>query len=345
MSRSRRSKTPIVHTIARRNLARGIDRAAREPARSEPRSRPAVGCRRLARLHCSPAAERRGLPLLVASVASSGRRACRSCSRRRAATTTSAMLNLVRRRRPRAASAGETLVLGQTGRCLRTRPRTRGLVLLGHRANRDVATMLRIARVRLGRPHRPARRLRLRRARRRSSASRFLEAMATGLVVVAPNAGGPATYLHEGSPRPWQTPRPVADETEALRRAAAARADERAPAASTSFAPATPSRQWQPHLRLLHAHHARVRAGRCLIVTRSSSRLRVTWYPLSAIAGAVRLRGIRVVVAQAECLLLLSPPPGTSMSSSPSGRAATRAFGRRARRRRSKRFSRRPVRE
>ena len=54
----------------------------------------------------------------------------------------------------------------------------------------------------------------------------LLEAMATGLAVVAPNAGGPATYVHEGSTGCLADTSSVTDVRAALRRAAAARADE-----------------------------------------------------------------------------------------------------------------------
>ena len=54
----------------------------------------------------------------------------------------------------------------------------------------------------------------------------LLEAMATGLAVVAPDAGGPATYVHEGSTGFLADTASVTDVRGALRRAAAARADE-----------------------------------------------------------------------------------------------------------------------
>ena len=54
----------------------------------------------------------------------------------------------------------------------------------------------------------------------------LLDAMATGLAVVAPNAGGPVTYLREGLTGSLADTSSVTDVQGALRRAAAARADE-----------------------------------------------------------------------------------------------------------------------
>ena len=50
--------------------------------------------------------------------------------------------------------------------------------------------------------------------------------MATGLAVVAPNAGGPATYVKEGLTGSLADTSSIEDVRAALRRAAAARADE-----------------------------------------------------------------------------------------------------------------------
>jgi len=120
----------------------------------------------------------------------------------------------------------ETLVLGQLDDVCARVPRAReGFVLLGHRANRDVATMLRIARAGLGSlvaPHG----IYACTSQKEEFGVALLEAMATGLAVVAPNAGGPATYVHEGSTGCLADTSSVVDVREALRRAAAARADE-----------------------------------------------------------------------------------------------------------------------
>ena len=105
-------------------------------------------------------------------------------------------------------------------------PRAReGLVLLGHRANHEVATILRIARVGLGSlvsPHG----VYACTSQKEEFGVALLEAMATGLSVVAPNAGGPATYVEEGLTGSLADTSSVADVREALRRAEAARADE-----------------------------------------------------------------------------------------------------------------------
>jgi glycosyltransferase involved in cell wall biosynthesis len=98
-------------------------------------------------------------------------------------------------------------------------------VLLGHRANRDVATMLHIARAGLGSlvaPHG----IYACTSQKEEFGVALLEAMATGLAVVAPEHGGPATYVHEGLTGCLADTASVADVREALRRAAAARADE-----------------------------------------------------------------------------------------------------------------------
>ena len=105
-------------------------------------------------------------------------------------------------------------------------PRAReGLVLLGHRANREVATVLRIARAGLGSlvaPHG----VYACTSQKEEFGVALLEAMATGLAVVAPNAGGPATYVQEGLTGSLADTSSLADVREALRRAATARADE-----------------------------------------------------------------------------------------------------------------------
>ena len=54
----------------------------------------------------------------------------------------------------------------------------------------------------------------------------LLEAMATGLSVVAPNAGGPATFVEEGLTGSLADTSSVENVREALRRAVVARADE-----------------------------------------------------------------------------------------------------------------------
>ena len=120
----------------------------------------------------------------------------------------------------------ETVVLGQLEDVCGRIPRARqGLVLLGHRANREVATVLRIARAGLGSlvaPHG----VYACTSQKEEFGVALLEAMATGLSVVAPNAGGPATYVHEGLTGSLADTSSIEDVRAALRRAAAARADE-----------------------------------------------------------------------------------------------------------------------
>ncbi len=120
----------------------------------------------------------------------------------------------------------EKVVLRQLdGVCARI-PRAReGLVLLGHRANGEVATVLRIAQAGLGSlvaPHG----VYACTSQKEEFGVALLEAMATGLAVVAPNAGGPATYVQEGLTGSLADTSSVGDVREALRRAVAARADE-----------------------------------------------------------------------------------------------------------------------
>jgi glycosyltransferase involved in cell wall biosynthesis len=98
-------------------------------------------------------------------------------------------------------------------------------VLLGHRANREVATVLRIARAGLGGLIAPQG-VYACTSQKEEFGVALLEAMATGLAVVGPNAGGPATYVREGLTGFLADTSSVEDVREALRRATAARADE-----------------------------------------------------------------------------------------------------------------------
>jgi glycosyltransferase involved in cell wall biosynthesis len=120
----------------------------------------------------------------------------------------------------------ETMVLGQLEDVGARIPRAReGLIRLGHRANREVATVLRIARAGLGSlvgPHG----VYACTSQKEEFGVALLEAMATGLAVVAPNAGGPATYVEEGLTGSLADTSSIEDVRAALRRAAAARADE-----------------------------------------------------------------------------------------------------------------------
>ncbi len=120
----------------------------------------------------------------------------------------------------------ESVVLGQLdGVCARI-PRAReGLVLLGHRANREVATVLRIARAGLGSLVAPDG-VYACTSQKEEFGVALLEAMATGLAVVAPNAGGPATYVQEGLTGSLADTSSIEDVRAALRRATAARTDE-----------------------------------------------------------------------------------------------------------------------
>ena len=98
-------------------------------------------------------------------------------------------------------------------------------MLLGHRANPDVATVLRIARSGLGSlvgsngVYACA-------SQKEEFGVALLGAMATGLYVVAPNAGGLATFVEEGLTGSIADTSSVVDVRQALRRAVAARADE-----------------------------------------------------------------------------------------------------------------------
>jgi glycosyltransferase involved in cell wall biosynthesis len=120
----------------------------------------------------------------------------------------------------------ESIVLGQLEEVCARIPRAReGLVLLGHRPNREVATVLRIARAGLGSliaPHG----VYACTSQKEEFGVALLEAMATGLAVVAPNAGGPATYVQEGLTGSLADTSSIEEVQAALRRAAAARAEE-----------------------------------------------------------------------------------------------------------------------
>ena len=120
----------------------------------------------------------------------------------------------------------ESAVLEQLAEVSERVPRAReGLVLLGHRANHEVATVLRIARSGLGALVAPQG-VYACTSRKEEFGVALLEAMATGLAVVAPNAGGPATYVREGLTGSLADTSSIEDVRAALRRAAAARADE-----------------------------------------------------------------------------------------------------------------------
>ena len=120
----------------------------------------------------------------------------------------------------------ESVVLRQLDDVSTSFPRAReGLVLLGQRANHEVATVLRIARAGLGSlvsPHG----VYACTSQKEEFGVALLEAMATGLSVVAPNAGGPATYVQEGLTGSLADTSSIAEVRGAMRRAAAVRADE-----------------------------------------------------------------------------------------------------------------------
>ena len=120
----------------------------------------------------------------------------------------------------------ESIVLGQLDSVCARFPRAReGLVLLGHRANHQVATVLRIARSGLGSLI-ASNGVYACTSQKEEFGVALLEAMATGLSVVAPNAGGPATYVEEGLTGSLADTSSAGDVRETLRRAIAARADE-----------------------------------------------------------------------------------------------------------------------
>ena len=217
-----------VHTIAEGISLAEIDRAAREPARTyRDHGLPSVAGDLLDSVAALPP-ERHGLPLLV-SVGRLHRVKGLPLLLEAWAGDDELhrSLNLVivggGLEQP---TPEEALVLGQLDDVCARVPRAReGFVLLGHRANGEVATMLRIARVGLGglvAPHG----IYACTSQKEEFGVALLEAMATGLAVVAPNAGGPATYVHEGSTGCLADTSSVVDVREALRRAAAARADE-----------------------------------------------------------------------------------------------------------------------
>ena len=120
----------------------------------------------------------------------------------------------------------ESVVLRQLDDVSARIPRAhQGLVLLGQRANHEVATVLRIARAGLGSlvsPHG----VYACTSQKEEFGVALLEAMATGLSVVAPSAGGPATYVQEGLTGSLADTSSLEEVRGALRRAAAARADE-----------------------------------------------------------------------------------------------------------------------
>ena len=120
----------------------------------------------------------------------------------------------------------EEAVLGQIDEvCARLPQARRGLVLLGHRPNHDVATVLRIAQVGLTNliePHG----IYACASQKEEFGVALLEAMATGLAVIAPNSGGPATYIEEGATGFLADTTSIESVRAALRRALASRNDE-----------------------------------------------------------------------------------------------------------------------
>ena len=123
-------------------------------------------------------------------------------------------------------TAEEEAVLAQIDEvCARLPHARKGLVLLGHRPNHDVATVLRIAQAGLSdliEPHG----IYACASQKEEFGVALLEAMATGLAVIAPNSGGPATYVEEGTTGFLADTASIESVRAALRRALAARNDE-----------------------------------------------------------------------------------------------------------------------
>lgn len=100
-----------------------------------------------------------------------------------------------------------------------------GLVLLGHRSNREVAMLLRAARSGLAPLVAPGG-VYACASEKEEFGVALLEAMATGLALVAPDAGGPATYVHEGRTGHTADTSSLESVRCALHRAAASRTDD-----------------------------------------------------------------------------------------------------------------------
>lgn len=120
----------------------------------------------------------------------------------------------------------EEAVLGQIDEvCARLPQARKGLALLGHRPNHDVATVLRIAQAGLTEliePHG----IYACASQKEEFGVALLEAMATGLAVIAPNSGGPATYVEEGTTGFLADTTSIESVRAALHRALASRNDE-----------------------------------------------------------------------------------------------------------------------
>jgi len=120
----------------------------------------------------------------------------------------------------------EEVVLGQIDEVCARLPLARdGLVLLGHRPNHEVATVLRVART--GLPDLiESNGVYACTSQKEEFGVALLEAMATGLAVVAPGSGGPATYVKEGLTGFLADTASAESVRAALHRAGAARSDE-----------------------------------------------------------------------------------------------------------------------
>ena len=100
-----------------------------------------------------------------------------------------------------------------------------GFLLLGHRPNHDVAMMMRIAREGLTDLISPDG-IYACTSHKEEFGVALLEAMATGIAVVAPATGGPSTYVTEGLTGSLADTSSIGNVRAALRRAFATRSDE-----------------------------------------------------------------------------------------------------------------------
>lgn len=123
-------------------------------------------------------------------------------------------------------TAEEQAVLAALHEVCERIPRAReGFLLLGHRPNHEVATMMRIAREGLTDLISPDG-IYACTSQKEEFGVALLEAMATGIAVVAPATGGPSTYVTEGLTGSLADTSSIGNVRAALRRAFETRSDE-----------------------------------------------------------------------------------------------------------------------
>ena len=195
------------------------------------------------------------------------------------------------------------VLAGMDEACVRYPNAREGLVLLGHRANGEVAMLLRAARSGLA-PLVAPDGIYACASQKEEFGVALLEAMATGLAVVAPGDGGPATYVHEGRTGHTADTSSLESLRAALHRAASSRSDvARATRAERLVRARYTIESMATALAEIYAETAgRDGEGGSVIVLVVVPDFVSHWYPLSAVARMLGERGHDVVVATGSTL-------------------------------------------